>query len=187
MSKYKHLAPQTKSFVILFAIAVVGTYLTVMVAEHPLAPGLNGYQQIYYPAPPTGSVQSATDRYLPSFKPVDTSAWKTYQDTAYAFSFKYDPAWKISPAKKQNGFYVLEIDPGAKFYNMKIYISGSGYYYSLDGLPVVETDIGSAKASDVSDLLYAIKMGPDYYTFDNGLSTAMMDGFNAMVRTVKFQ
>ena len=133
------------------------------------------------------SVKAASDNRLPALKPVDTSAWKTYNDAAYPFSFKYEPSWKILPAKKQNGFYVLEIDPGAKFYDMKIYVSDSGYYYALDSLPVVETDIGGAKAFDVSNLLYAVKMGPYYYTFDNGLSTAMMDGFNAMVRTVKFQ
>lgn len=188
MPKYKNFSPQAKSFMILFAIAVVGTYLTVMVSEHALQLGQNYYggQGFYYRQSP-GSVKSATERYLPDFKPVDTSSWKTYTDKSYPFSFMYDPGWKVLPGKKQKGFYVLQLDPGPKFYNIKIYVNDSGFYYAMDGLPYLETDINGAKFFNLSNLLYVIKMGPYYYTFDDGLSAnKLIDDFNALVRTVKF-
>jgi hypothetical protein len=186
MPDFKNLSPQTKSFLILFCIALVGTYLTTMVSRHELATGRGGYSDTYYPKNQSGQVASASDHFMPDFKPVGTSGWKTFTDTSHGLSFEYSPAWKVLPGKQKDGFYVLEVDPGASYYNMKAYISNKGFY-ALEGLPYVETDLGGLMALNVSNQLYGIRMGQYYYTFDNGLSTNMIDNFNTWVRTVKFQ
>lgn len=186
---YKNLSPQTKSFIILIAVAFVGTYLTVAVSQSSLDSASGGSEQFYYPAatssPAPKTPAAAAPKTFPAVQPVSTQGWKTYADKTYPFSFSYDPAWTVKPGIKQNDFYILQIDPGPKYYNIKIYISPS-QFYGLDGLPNIQTDVNGAKAFDVSNLLYGIKMGPYYYTFDNGLSTVMINEFNALVHTVKF-
>ena len=51
----------------------------------------------------------------------------------------YSPDWKILPLKK-NGFTVLQVDPGAKYYNIKIYVSPKEFYI-MDGLPTTAETI----------------------------------------------
>ena len=118
---------------------------------------------------------------------ADTSTWKDYTDTKYGLSFKYNPEWKIKPwAKNKEGFDVLEIDPGSKFYNIKLYASDKSYYV-MDGLPTEKTTIGGLQAVDVSDLLYGVKKGSTYLTFDVGLSLSLKPQFNGLVESIKFQ
>ncbi len=182
---FKNLSSQNKSFIILAIIAAVGTYVAIVIG-HFSPPPTRTSSLTPNNSTDSGAVASANDHFMPEFKPVDTSNWKTYSDPKYPLSFNYDPAWTVKPGKIQDGFYVLEIDPGAKYYNMKVYVSTS-QFYNIDGLPFVKTDINGAQAYNVSNLLYGIKMGPNYYTFENGLSTNMIDNFNALVRTVTFQ
>lgn len=190
---YKNSSPQTKSFIILFCIAAVGTYLTFMLTNGFTQSGpddfVNGYRLYYQNPQNTGlpNAAAASQPFMPQVKPVDTSAWKTYSDKQYAFSFRYDPSWSVLPGKKnKDGFYVLEIDPGQKFYNIKIFVNDKSFF-ALEGLSTVTQTIAGRPALNVSNLLYGMINGPYYYTFDNGLSTNMIDGFNAMVHSVSFQ
>lgn len=182
---FKNLSPQNKSFIILFCIALVGTYLVVALSNHSLNGRRDANKTKLYPKG-DGTVASATGFFLPEFKPVDTGSWKNFSDSKLGLSFKYAPEWRVLAAKQQGDFSVIEVDPGIQFYNMKIYVSSSKFY-AVDDLPFVDTDINGVKALNVSNMLYGIKIGQRYYTFDNGLSTKMLDNFNALVRTVKFQ
>lgn len=187
---YKNFAPQTKSFIILLGIAIVGTYLALMLASgfNPDQFNLmNGYKAAYNP-PQNSVVQTAfASQTMPTVKPVDTSAWKTYTDKQYGFSFMYDPAWTVKAgATDKDRFYVLQIDPGAKYYNIKIYVSDKSFY-AMDGLPGITETIAGQPAVDVSNLLYGITKGSYYYTFDNGLSVGLIDKFNALVNSVRFE
>ncbi len=189
---FKNLSTPTKSFIFLFCAAVIGTYLTVMLSNDLAAKRSAGgaYQTKYYGKQAGYGIIPAADaseRPLPPVTPVDTSSWKTYTDSAYGLSFKYAPEWKISQGKPaSDGFTTIEIDPGKKFYNMKIYISSQSYY-GLSGLPSVRATIGGQPATDVSNLLYGVSHGGYYFTFDNGLSTAMIDDFNALIKSVEFR
>jgi hypothetical protein len=186
---FKNSAPQTKSFLILFGIAVVGVYLSFMLSNNLTGgnPG-NNYSAVYYNQTTSklAGTAMASAAGLPPFKTIDTSNWKTYTEAEHGLSFKYDPAWTVLPGKTdKDGYFVLQIDPGLKFYNIKIYISKTSFF-AMDGLPAVTQIIANETAINVSNLLYGIHRGAYYYTFDNGLSTNMIDGFNALVRTVKF-
>ena len=186
MHKFKNLKLQTKSFIILFCIALIGTYLMVLLNANPTFLRLGLSDNAKYYTQPTNTA-SASQRPMPAVKPVDTANWKTYTDKKYPLSFKYSPDWTIAPGKlTSDGYYLLEIDPGINYYNIKIYASKNGYYV-LDGLPATHTTINGLQALNVSNLLYGIKAGPNYYTFDNGLSSSLINDFNALVQSVKFQ
>ena len=117
---------------------------------------------------------------------VDTSDWKTFTDAKYNLSFKYQPDWKISAATKKNGYTIIQIDPGKKYYNFLLYISAADYY-AMAGLPAVQENISGCQATNVFNTLYGIKFGNLYYTFDIGKSFNLLPQFNAWVHSVKFQ
>ena len=183
---FKNLSPQSKSFLILFAVALVGTYLTTMVVRHSVLlvnTGPGGYDIRYYPQ----NTAQAQEPQLPTVSPVDTSSWKTYTDQSYPLSFKYDPSWKVSVGKTTtDGFYQLQIDPGSKYYNMHVYISPSKYF-ALDSLPGVPATVSGLPALTSANILFGVKYQNNYYTFDCGLSTNLIDQFNALVQSAKFQ
>ena len=118
--------------------------------------------------------------------PVDTSAWKTYENEKFGMSFKYKDGWKILPATSKDGFTVLQVDPGTKYYNMKIYVSPKEFYI-MDGLPATTETISGQTALNVNNALYGIKANGLYYTFDLGLSMSLLPYFNALVHSVQFE
>lgn len=191
------LSPQAKSFIILFIIAIIGTYLAVMIsrdlAGEKFSTGSSGgYTSYYYgnkadkTTPATGTVLGASR--FPPVEAVSTAGWKNYSDVKYSLSFQYPSDWKIKTStEKSNGvdYYVIQLDPGSKYYNVKIYVSSSDYF-ALAGLPTKTDTVGGLPAMNVSNLLYGVKLGSYYFTFDNGLSTQLINQFNALVKSVKF-
>lgn len=186
MAKRK-VSPQSKSFIILLAIAVVGTYVCLFLLNYIIKGG--GYslpQDTYQPVNPRlvpEKAQAAGTQNQTAA--VDTSAWKKYTNQKYAISFLYDPTWKILAPKLEKGFQAIEIDPGKKYYNIKIYISSTGFY-AVDGLPSKTESINGTEATNIEDLLFAMQKPPYYYTFDVGMSISLMPQFDALVRSVTF-
>jgi|GEM_PF-1686484 len=181
------ISPQTKSFIILFTLAVVGTYICIILyrnqnsnlrtTAYSILPG--GYTPS--PADKTESIAVA-DAPVPK---IDISSWSEYTNKDYGFSFKYKPEWKIAAGKKVGEFSVIEVDPGAKYYNFKIYISTQEFYI-MNGLPLKHEIIGGVTADNASDLLFGIKKEPYFLTFDLGYSLSLKPEFNAMVKSVSF-
>lgn len=181
-------SPQTKSFIILLTIALVGTYVCLILYNRIVNPGSEfsyyplpkGYEQVLYSQrsnPKTATVISEPV--------VDTSLWKDYSNKTYNFSFKYKPGWKVLPTKKVKGFDVVQIDPGSKFYNFKVYVSQKEFYV-MDGLPLADATIGGLPAKEISGVLYGVKNDPYFYTFDIGYSLSLKPEFDAMVNSVSF-
>ena len=189
---FKKSSPQTKSFVILFFIALLGTFFSLVTAFKVISPkywdmsqkpsGFNSYNKVNYNSnEPVKQVLAA------EIEPtIDTSNWKEYVNTKYSFSFKYSPDWKILSAKQTGDYEVIEIDPGAKFYNIKLYISDKNYYV-MEGLPTTEVDINGQKALSVSDLLYGVQKNSLFFTLDLGRSLSLKPQFNALVKSLVFQ
>ncbi len=187
MPKFKNASPQTKSFIILLACAVVGTYLSFWVAanyQNTIKYPSSEYKAISYNE---SNLNLINQTLAAEPEPVvDTSAWKRFEQKTFGFSFLYNPDWKIGEIKKQNGYDVLEIDPGVRYYNIKIYISPSDFYV-MGGLPDKEVQIAGQNALDVADLLYGLKANGYYYTFDNGQSVSLKPQFKALVSSLKFE
>ena len=56
----------------------------------------------------------------------------------------------------------------------------------MGGLPLQSDTIDGQPAVEVSNLLYGVKDGSYYYTFDVGLSTSLKPDFDALVHSVQF-
>lgn len=186
---FKNSSPQTKSFVILLAIAIAGTYFCLLFAKS------------VFNADQKKTIRDRSEEQIIAYKnslnrpiqnmgeedqKINTTNWKTYSDQKYKFSFKYNPEWKIKPWVKQEDYNVLEIDPGTKFYNIKIFVSLKDFYV-MGGLPTKEVLVGGEKALNVSDLLYGVKKDNYYYTFDIGLSLSLKPQFDALINSIKFE
>jgi len=118
-------------------------------------------------------------------KTSDTTGWPTYTDKESGLSFQYKPGWKVLAPIKKAGFRIIQIDPGKKYYNIKIYISPEQFYI-MDGLPATGETIGGAPALNVNNALYGIRANNLYYTFDVGLSMSLLPDFNGLVHSATF-
>lgn len=184
----KKLSPQTKSFVILLVIALVGTYVCLMLwAELIYQKGgpqgdydYGSYKVITY----TQNQQNTPT--TPTPVPVNTSTWKSYSNSQYNFSFLYNPSWKVLAAKKLGDYELIQIDPGAKYYDINVYVSPVGFYI-MGGLPTTSETIGGQPALNVRNALYGITANNLYYTFDVGWSMSLVPQFDALVHSVTFQ
>lgn len=175
------LSPQTKSFIVLIIIALVGSYVCLWLwGQYNLKnrPSAGDKVIIYDNEAQENNNQEQTPA-------VDTSTWPTYSDKKYNLSFKHKPDWKVLPITQEKGFDVIQVDPGKKFYNIKIYVSPKEFF-AMDSLPTTGEVIAGQPALNVKDLLFGIKNGSDYFTFDIGLSLSLKPDFAAMVRSVQF-
>ncbi|MFA5991350.1 MAG: hypothetical protein WC794_03840 [Candidatus Doudnabacteria bacterium] len=177
------LSSQTKSFIVLFGLAVIGTYLCTMLWPDIASFNFKSYTYQYSPIPKNLDKPIAQAESAPV---VDTATWKDYSNTDLGLSFKYKPDWKVKDVITKKDFKIIEIDPGAKFYNIKIYVSPKEFYV-MEGLPTKTETIAGKEALNVNDLLYGIKTDTNYYTFDIGLSLSLVPDFMAMVHSVQFQ
>lgn len=182
----KPISLQTKSFLILLLLAVAGTGATYLVAKKgTVQKPFSQVDSINYYA---GEQKPADSEAAPvATKPipeVSTEGWKEYTDSKYHFSFRYNPAWKISSSTLKNGWYTLVLDPGPKYDNIRIYVSDQGFF-AMDSLPVKEETFGSNKVINALDLVYGIKANDEYLTFDLGASLSLQPQLRALVNTVK--
>ncbi len=181
----KQTSPQTKSFIIFFAVAAIGTYLCLMLWVNLKSNTFSNtrqtgsYQAISYPD------QVKADNTPVVTPPVDTSSWQTYTNAKYGLSFKYKPGWKVSAAANKKGFTIIGVDPGKKYYNFEIYISPTAFF-AMDNLPTKTETIGGQEAINVNDSLYGIKANNLYYTFDIGSSEILKADFNGLVHSLSF-
>ncbi len=184
---------QSKSFIILFGIALVGTYACLAIAKIVNFPGItpainkigkSDYKTVVYNTDQQTKISAPPllDEDVPS---VSTTGWKTYTDKTYNFSFNYPQQWKIKTPVLNGGYYVINVDPGAKYYNIKIYISNNSFF-AMDNLPYLTKSIAGEQALDVQGVLYGIKHQGIYYTFDQGASMSIKPQFETMVKTVTF-
>ncbi len=180
-----NFSTQTKTFIILFVVALIGSYLSLIVTKYTNFPGsLAAVERIQIIQKPTTTPVSS---WIPqdSTTTVDTIKWKTYTDSSYKFSIMYAPQWQIKKPVTQNGYYVINIDPGAKYFNIKIYISPKDYF-AMDNLPSTTLMIAGETAIDVEGVLYGLKHDGNFYTFDQGISQSIKPEFEAMVKSLKF-
>jgi hypothetical protein len=184
----KQISAQSKSFIVLSTIAIVGTLCAVVYSQVTTVKRLEEKENIK--AHKQGyETEENSNPAKKSAEAVDVSKWKQYTDDQHSFSFMYKPDWKVkAPVTTKDGYYLVEIDPGPRFDNIKIYVSDNNYYV-MEGLPLEPKVLGTSTkkpALSVSDLLYGMEDGGLYYTFDLGASLSLQPYFKAMVDSVKF-
>lgn len=183
MSREK-ISKHSKSFAWLFGIAFVGAFLALWASGQFESPAANffsrdGYQVISYQ--PRGISSDAQSKTV-----VDTSDWQEYSNKKYGLKFKYDPEWQIRSINNRDGFYVIEIDPGLRYDNFRVFISEDDYF-ALSGVPVQKTLVAGKEALNLDGAVLGIKDNATYFTFDMGASLSLKPYFQAMVETVEFK
>lgn len=175
------ISTQSKSFAVLFGIAFFGAIFALLASwriQKPANPAKNpNYETLTY----ASKAQASEPEII-----VDTSQWPEYRNSTYGLKFKHDPKWKVGSVKKKEGYLVIEIDPGPRFDNFKVYIS-SDDYFALSGVPTKKTQIGGKEAWDLDGQVLGIKDNATYFTFDMGASLSLKPYFQAMVKTVNFE
>lgn len=177
-------SPQTTSFIFLSSLALFGGFLVILISSQVLKNEVyyvqdpNYQENSNYSPIPTAS--ASEELVLP-----DTRNWEDHRYNVYGISFKTPKGWKVALPKKQGNFFVGEIDPGAKFENIRIYISEKDYFVMQD-LPTKNDTVGGQPALNVSDLLYGVWANNFYFTFDIGRSVSLKPEFNAIVKSVEF-
>ena len=188
MTKNK-ISLQTKSFIALFITALLGViiclWLWADLIYTPYALNIIRNDRFYSINNQTLNQKKSNPANVQDEPTIDTSAWKTYTNKQYKLSFKYSPDWKVLAVAEKSGFSIVQVDPGKKYYNFKIYISPKSFYI-LDGLPTKTEIIGGEQALNVNNALYGIKANNSFYTFDIGFSMSLLPQFDAMVHSVKF-
>lgn len=174
----------TKSFAWLFGIALFGAVFALIVTWQLSYPQdylqNSDYSVVTYP--------TQADATKPQPEPevqIDTSFWEEYYDVSYGLKFKYDPEWKVRSIKNKDGYYVIEIDPGARYDNFRVYISKDDYF-ALSGVPTSKTQVGGKEALNLDGQVLGVKDNATYFTFDMGASLSLKPFFQAMVKTVEF-
>lgn len=177
-------------------MALAGTYLSLLLAND-LKTNLDNFSflgknelVVNYDPPRVSAEQGekkpALEQVQEKEPMVDTADWKLFRDNKLNLAFKYNPAWKIKAPVSKGGYQIIEIDPGKKYFNFKIYVNESGFY-ALDGLPAKSETIDGASALNVNDVLYGVKAEPFYYTFDIGYSLSLKPQFKALMNSVVFE
>ena len=174
---------QSSSFIILFSIAIIGTFFAYHFSQNYLKTEQSPIVKTKNTTPKFTENQTETD--VETKPQIDTSNWKTYKNKKYGLEFKYKPDWKVGAIKNKEGYYVIQIDPGVKYSNIQVYISKNDYY-ALTGLPAQKTQIAGKEALSLDGMVLGIKDNANYFTFDLGVSLTLKPLFEAMTNTVKF-
>jgi hypothetical protein len=92
---------------------------------------------------------------------------------------------EIKKPVQQDGYYVVTVDPGARYFDINIYVSPQGYF-AMSNLPTTSTSIAGLPATDVEGVLYGLQYNGNYFTFDQGISQTIKPDFETMVKSLKF-
>jgi prolyl oligopeptidase PreP (S9A serine peptidase family) len=194
---HKKISPQSKSFVILFVIAIVGTYACLVYTQHitlkgqytnmVLPPSKLDYEVITYKggsgqkisSPATTSPQTTTPT------TTNTATWKVFQNAKYNFALKYPPNWQIKTLGVKGNYYIIEIRPAKTSQPSKIYINHVGFF-ALEGLPSTQENLGSDILLNIKDQLYGLKHNDIFLTFDLGPNIQSQEEFKSLVHSTTF-
>jgi hypothetical protein len=184
---------QTRSFVLVFVIALACLYGSLLITReyiknaNTIAEQNKGNTAGDSDTQRLISFNNAMARRLP--RTVDTTAWSEFVDTNSGLRFKYPSGWvaTLEQFDQYEQIYKITLIPSeAKDYTMDIYVSKTDYL-GLSGFKPQTVKINNLSALTVDELVYALKNGELYYTFDPGDSMALHPEFKALVKTVSFR
>ncbi len=180
----KNWSIQNKSFFILFLILLLGS-LTALFLSQTETGRKNPYEQKKQNESENIKIVRAQEVSGEIENVPDTSDWKLYTNKSLGLNFKIHPSWQVKSSGEKNGYFAYTISDEVLNSEFIFYVSLKDFYV-MDGLPAEEAVLGGKPAKNVSGLLYGVKNGKFYFTFDIGQAISMKPEFTAMVRSINF-
>ncbi len=118
---------------------------------------------------------------------LDTSDWQTYTDNAYPLKISYPNTWYYSADRTTiPDVYTINLAPEKDAQPIRIFISKESFI-AVDNLKGKQIRIAVGQiATNYDDLVYAVKVGDNYYTFDGTMNEAYKKELAEIVRTARF-
>lgn len=168
-----HHVKSTRSFILLTIIVLLTVYTAVV---------LSGIQ--------SRNVISDVNSTNPINKSAqfDTTNWQQYQDTAYPLLIKFPETWTYSAdITSLAGFYTVNLLPPKSKNPIRIYISDKDFV-AVDNLKGNQQTIAkNLTVTNYDDLIYTIKVGDYYYTFDGTMNESIKSELSEIVRLARFE
>ncbi len=117
-------------------------------------------------------------------EPISTENWKEYNDPELFVSFKYPDNWQVRTYAREN-FDIIVLTPNKAKDKVRIYVSNKEYV-GLAGVKTTPTVVGGLRGVSASDMVFGVRQGANYFTFDVGQDPQLMPEFNEIIKTVAF-
>ncbi len=116
---------------------------------------------------------------------VSSANWEQYADNYLDMSFKYPTDWQVKNYSREN-FDVIVLTPTIGKDKIRIYVSDREYV-GMAGLKTTTAKVGNKTGITFGEMLYGVKQGSMYYTFDAGQDLQLLPEFTEIVKTVAFK
>jgi hypothetical protein len=176
------MSPQTKSFIVLLLLAVVGSAGVLCLSRY--VNNLNALTQVSIAT--NASLQKNIDNLATRNDAGNISTWNDYTDDKYDISFKLPNTWMVSTYDTDySNFHIIILDPGNNQDHIRIYVAKKGYF-AADGLTKEKTKVAGIDAWSVQDILFGVKNKSAYFTFDLGSNLKLKPEFQNIISSVAF-
>lgn len=171
--KLTHHLKSTRSFILIAFIVLLTVYTAVVLTRIQMRATMN---------------ELSTVGTMPKNQQYDTSDWQKYQDPAYPISISYPETWTYSAdIKTLPGFYTINLFPKDSKNSVRIYISEEDFV-AVDNLKGNQQTIAkNLTVTNYQDLIYTIKVGDYFYTFDGTLADQYQAELSEIVRLARFE
>lgn len=119
---------------------------------------------------------------------VNSSDWISYNNVKHpGFTFKYPRDWAVTTYASTDSSVgdIIKIQPNIEGADaIRIYLNKKGYV-AFEGLKTTTTTVNNIPAITVNNMLYGIRVGKNYVTFDMGATGIILPYFHALLDTVE--
>lgn len=171
--KLTHHLKSTRSFIILAFVVLLTAYTAVILSN------------IQVRTTPKASDEA---NLIVRNNKLDTSDWQEYLDTSYPLRIYYPETWTYSAdITSLAGFYTVNLYPEDSKTPVRIYISDQDFV-AVDNLKGNQQTIAkNLTVTKYDDLIYTIKVGDYYYTFDGTMAESYSEELSEIVRMARFE
>lgn len=168
-----HHVKSTRSFILLTIVVILTVYTAVILVRIQSQTLLTD----------TSSTQPSTIH-----SSIDTSNWQDYQDRVYPLHVKFPETWKYSAdITTLPGYYTVNLTPQDSKTSIRIYINDKDFV-AVDNLKGNQQTIAkNLTVTNYDGLIYTIKVGDYYYTFDGTMAPLSTTELSEIVRLAKFE
>ncbi len=167
-----HHIKSTRTFILLTVIVLLTVYTAV---------ALSDIQSSSLSKDDLGKVAVQKNKF-------DTKKWQSYDDNAYPLKLLIPETWTYAADKTTlPGFYTINLAPQNAKLGVRVYISNTDFVAVDDLKGTQQTIAKNLTVTNYDDIIYTIKMGDNYYTFDGTTNESLKPELSEIVRLARFE